>query len=130
MGRTEAIMVGAFKAHPNGVSDMAVMTSERNSRADVVHAGRESQEAGGLIATCGKAEGIVKIWDYTHVEDDGICGRLITEFRSQDESLFNCVACTQDILGKPLLFAGTNEGSILQLAYSGIDEGNIDYCRR
>ncbi|CAN0464501.1 unnamed protein product [Ectocarpus sp. 12 AP-2014] len=125
MGRTEAMMVGAFKAHPNGVSGMAVMTSERNCRADVVYAGRESHEAGGLIATCGKAEGIVKIWDYTHVEDDGTCGRLITEFRSQDESLFNCVACTQDILGKPLLFAGTNEGSILQLAYSGIDEGNI-----
>lgn len=75
LGRTEAMMVGAFKAHPNGVSGMAVMTNERNSRADVVYAGRESQEAGGLIATCGNAEGIVKIWDYTHVEDDGTCGR-------------------------------------------------------
>lgn len=67
-------MVGAFKAHPNGVSGMAVMTSERNSH-NVVCTGREAQEAGGLIATCGKAEGLVKIWDYTHVEDDSTCGR-------------------------------------------------------
>lgn len=42
--------------------------------------------------------------------------RLIAEIRSHDESLFNCVACTQDATGEPLIFAGTTEGGILQLA--------------
>lgn len=48
------------------------------------------------------------------------CCRLITEVRSHDESLFSCIACTQDEKGEPLLFAGTNQGSILQLALDDI----------
>lgn len=42
--------------------------------------------------------------------------RLVTEVRPHDESLFSCIACTQDARGEPLLFAGTNLGSVLELA--------------
>lgn len=54
------------------------------------------------------------------------CGRLVAEVRSHDEALFTCVACTQDPSGEPLLFAGTNKGSILQLAFDSIEDDGIN----
>ena len=77
--------VGVFQAHPSGVGGMTIMKgSAPIAPAATVAEGppREAgdgggvQEVGGLLVTCGKTEGVVKIWDYTHVEDDGACGRF------------------------------------------------------
>eukprot|EP00752_Nemacystus_decipiens_P009558 g8538.t1 len=129
--------VGFIKAHANGIAGLAIMTTTtppsaagaRHSRRSDSYAlgedeGEQGQDTdvGGLLVTCGNAEGIVKIWDYTHVEDgNGGCGRLVAEVRPYDESLFSCIACTQDPSGKPLLFAGTSQGSVLQLDVDGIN---------
>lgn len=51
--------------------------------------------------------------------------RLITELHPHEDSFFNCVACTHDTSGTPLLFAGTNDGGIRQLA---LDDINADEC--
>lgn len=47
--------------------------------------------------------------------------RLIKEIPSHHGSLFSCVACSQAANGEPLLFAGTADGFILQLAWSSGD---------
>lgn len=56
--------------------------------------------------------------------------RLVAEVRPHDESLFSCIACTQDARGKPLLFAGTSEGGILQLDLDTIDQPDEREQRR
>ncbi|CAM9120840.1 unnamed protein product, partial [Scytosiphon promiscuus] len=118
----KAVAVGVFQAHKNGVADMAVMavmtdTTSECEESAIWAAGIYGDEMEGMLITCGKTEGVVKIWDYTHVGEDGTCGRLINEVGSHDEALFSCVACTQDAAGKPFLIAGTNKGCIVQLAF-------------
>lgn len=80
---TAASMV-VFEAHPHGVAAMAVMNRTDKMRiagvANLRHGegfggGRDLGEVGGLLITCAKEESVVKIWDYTHVEGDGTCGR-------------------------------------------------------
>ncbi|CAM9561047.1 unnamed protein product, partial [Hapterophycus canaliculatus] len=126
---SEALAVGAFQAHTNGVAGMTIMTSEFENSAFVAGERHVGDEIGGMLVTFGKAEGVVKIWDYTWVDECGTYGRLITEVPSQDEALFSCVASTQDAAGKPLLIAGTNKGSIVQLAFEnvGADERNPEH---
>lgn len=86
VGHIEAMSVGAFEAHPKGVAGMAVMYSTTEACSAVstdsppetssgVQEGGVGQ-VGGLLVTCGKEEGMVKIWDYTHVGEGGSCGRL------------------------------------------------------
>jgi len=52
--------------------------------------------------------------------------RLVTEVHPHEDSFFNCVACTQDTSGTPLLFAGTNDGIIRQLALEDINADERD----
>ena len=70
-----AMAVGVIQAHPNGIADLAIMANARDSCAFLSPNGGDGEEVGGLLMTCGSGEGTVKIWDYTHVEDDGRCGR-------------------------------------------------------
>lgn len=42
---------------------------------DLEAGGGGVQEVGGMLVTCGKTEGTVKIWDYTSVGEDGSWGR-------------------------------------------------------
>ncbi len=67
--------VGVIKAHPSGIADLAIMANARDSCASLAPNGEQGEDVGGLLVTCGSGEGIVKIWDYTHVEEDGRCGR-------------------------------------------------------
>ena len=80
--------VGEIKAHANGIAGLAMMTTTntntvgaRHDRLSSTALLAEEEErgeggVGGLLVTCGNAEGVVKIWDYTHVEDGhGSCGR-------------------------------------------------------
>lgn len=83
LGATEAVAVGAFKAHPNGVAGMTVMTSGHENSAILAAGKYVEDEMGGVLVTCGKAEGVVKIWDYTHVDADGTYGRY-EKFSSLD----------------------------------------------
>lgn len=66
--------VGVIQAHPNGIADLAIMAYARDSCVFRVPNGEQGGGIGGLLVTCARGEGI-KIWDYTHVEDDGRCGR-------------------------------------------------------
>lgn len=67
--------VGVIKAHPDGVTGMTIMASARNSCSKFVEGREKEEEAVGFLATCGNTEGVVKVWDYTHVEDGSTCGR-------------------------------------------------------
>eukprot|EP00903_Cladosiphon_okamuranus_P006728 g6565.t1 len=125
-----AIMtVGHIQAHADRIAGLAIMATgsprQRRRSSTVLAKGEEEalelEDVGGLLVTCGDAEGVVKIWDYTHVKDDGSCGRLVTEVRPHDESLFSCIACTQDARGGALLFAGTDQGNVLELDVDDID---------
>lgn len=49
----------------------AIVDSNPSTTADR----RETKDVGGLLVTCGKVESVVKIWDYTHVDGNGACGR-------------------------------------------------------
>lgn len=81
--------IGEIQAHANGIAGLAIMTTttptttpgaRRRRRSTALAEGREKmiEGVGGLLVTCGNAEGIVKIWDYTHVEDgSGSCGRYV-----------------------------------------------------
>lgn len=85
--------VGEIQAHANGIAGLAIMTTTSSSTTTTgARRGRRStvldeegeetvedmEDAGGLLVTCGDAEGVVKIWDYTHVEDgSGSCGRYV-----------------------------------------------------
>lgn len=82
IGETTAMSIGKFEAHPHGVAGMTIMTLSATKYASIAlnllqeSAGDlENGDVVGLLVTCGKAEGLVKIWDYTHVEEDGSCGR-------------------------------------------------------
>lgn len=79
--------MGVFEAHPNGVAGMAVMYStaeaffavSANPPPETLSYTEEGGGAGqveGLLVTFGKAEGVVKIWDYTYVGEGGSCGRF------------------------------------------------------
>lgn len=78
---TTMTTVGKIQAHANGIAGLAIMTTDaggaRRSRTALAYeeGGEQGEGVGGLLVTCGNAEGVVKIWDYTHVEDDGGCGR-------------------------------------------------------
>lgn len=52
-----------FEAHPGGVAAMDII-----SKGDI-----DIQD--GMVVTSAKNEGVIKIWDYTNVEEDGTCGR-------------------------------------------------------
>lgn len=76
--------LGHIQAHANGIAGLAIMATatgsvRRSRRSSAVLAEEggalELEDVGGLLVTCSNAEGVVKIWDYTHVEDDGSCGR-------------------------------------------------------
>lgn len=73
--RIETAAVGTFKAHPNGVAGMTIMTSEYENNSVLDAEGSLGEEMGGMLVTCGKVEGVVKIWDYTHVGEDSTYGR-------------------------------------------------------
>lgn len=76
--------LGVFAGHPGGVASMAIVADRLTTHSSVIAApsheleyglARDTGDAGGLLVTCGKVEGIVKIWDYTYVGEGGVCGR-------------------------------------------------------
>lgn len=82
---TTMMAVGEIQAHANGIAGLAIMmttgarhsSSSRTAPCSAEEGNQEEEGVGGLLVTCGNAEGVVKIWDYTHVEDDGSCGRYV-----------------------------------------------------
>lgn len=71
--------LGEIQAHANGIAGLAIMNTGAGDGSAVLAAeGGQGEDVGGLLVTCGNAEGVVKIWDYTHVEDNGSCGRYST----------------------------------------------------
>lgn len=76
--------MGVFAAHLGGVASMAIAANRHTMHSSGIAApshalehdlARDAGDVGGLLVTCGKAEGIAKIWDYTYVGEGGIYGR-------------------------------------------------------
>lgn len=84
---TGAKLLGVLQAHARGVADIAITREKENvncAKSDMEPSASEvakstpnlsAVNAGGLMITCGKAEGLVKIWNYTCVGINGSCGR-------------------------------------------------------
>lgn len=81
-------LAGVFNAHPGGVASLAVIGNAPETHPSTVTAkplledgecpsAMVSGEGRGLMMTCGKVEGMVKIWDYTYVGEGGACGRYV-----------------------------------------------------
>lgn len=83
---TGAELLGVLQAHARGVADIAI-TREKED-VNCAQSGMEppsevaksipnlsAVNTGGLMITCGKTEGVVKIWNYTCVGINGRCGR-------------------------------------------------------
>lgn len=74
-----------FEAHPSGVAAMDIISRAGTYNSDFSAKGTshgwtsgedgDVRDGDGLLVTSAKKDGVIKIWDYTHVEENGACGR-------------------------------------------------------